>query len=887
MDLTRHTAAPEPVTAGEAATTTAAAVAGLFQGVLNQLKLPVDLAVDGLELEGVVIFPGAPGQPPGRVNVSLRGGQLGANREGLFTFAAQVGLTDPAAAVNALNVRGTLHAVMDTPRTLSRVALRLDAEAAGPALPQGVQLTADVSAARVPGGESYTLNVQSVGKRLVDLQAHYPENSARLGGVWKLDVRDTDVAPFALGRPLPSFEAVGAGMFETDTAFTTIHAAGRLKSSADRLAIFVPEFASIGALAVFGEFDLTLRGATTRIDKLVLNVNRPEPVLAVQSLQPFEFNPSTGELKVADPAADLLAIDVQGLPVRWLAPFVADYTLTGGQVRGELRAGAGAGGLVVRTQSPLLINGLSLAEAGRPLVSQLDLALQLSADYSPQGWQADLKELQVRSGGVDLLNFSARAGWLVGEPGLTKVTGRWSAALPALLQQPVLQDSAVLSKGTLQGEFTGSLGLRHKVQATLRLSDLAVPTGEPLPVVTADLRADVAEDGKVTFHLPLRFENQTKGRSSDLTLSGNLVAAGGTITTDARLGSEEIFIEDVQILAALAGAETPDAGPDAPEDKPFWSGLNGRLALALKKLHYNDQFEVSDVNGMVRITDGELKLDGIRAGVGEGGVAQVNGGLAFDGGSATPYALAADLAVTDFDPAPFFRAINPGQPATVEGRFQVTSKLTGRAASVADLAEDAQGDFQLTSRGGVFRGLPVSVASKVEGTSKLAAGVAAVGSLLGSVTGRKEYADIASKAQAVAELSRTLSAIPYDQLSLVLTRDDTLAAVLKDFTLISPEVRLTGAGEARPAPGAPLLEGALAMEFKLRARGHTADLFKYLGVLETQPDELGYTACNLPLRVAGTLGSPDTGELNRALTALAVEKSGAGDLLNRLLGGSK
>jgi hypothetical protein len=187
----------------------------------------------------------------------------------------------------------------------------------------------------------------------------------------------------------------------------------------------------------------------------------------------------------------------------------------------------------------------------------------------------------------------------------------------------------------------------------------------------------------------------------------------------------------------------------------------------------------------------------------------------------------------------------------------------------------------------VFHGLPVSVAGKVETTNRIASGVAAVGSLLGSMTGRKEYGDIASRAQAVSELSKTLSAIPYDQLSVIVVRDDTLAAVLKNFTLISPELRLTGVGEAGAKPGTSLLDGPLAMEFKLRARGRTAHLLKFLGALEAEPDELGYAACNLPLRIGGTLSQPDTGELNRALTNLAIDKSGAGELLNKLLGGGK
>ena len=893
LDLTqyvapgRESAAPGP-TAPEAAAT---AVALVFNGIFSQLKLPVDLAVDGVELDGDLVLPGPPGQAATRAHVTLTGGGLAAGREGRFVFSSRITLAGADTPVNALEVHGNMEAAMDTPRTFTRLAARFDALAAGPALKQEVQLTAEIVAARVSGGENYTLNVQSLGKRLVDLQANYPIDSARFGGVWKLDLRDTDLAPFALGRSLPAFEAVGAGMFETDTGFAVVHAAGRLQSSASRLAIFQPELDAIGVIGLFSEFDLTLHGGAVRVDRLTLNVTRPDPVLTVQSQQPFEFNHRTGELKVANPAADLLVINLQGVPVRWLAPFVQPYDLTGGMVRGEFAAGAAGGGLVLRARTPLRINGLALAESGRPLLANIDLEVDAAAEYSPHGWQLDLTSLKAGSGAAPWLTASGRAGRLAGKDQIIKATGRWTAFLPGLMQQPVALGSASLERGQCQGEFTASLGPSQELQARLRFEDLmATDRKVVLPTITAELRADTAPDGQTVFNLPLVFENQARSRRTDLALTGSLQVLPEGFNTEARVTSREIFLEDVQVLAALAGAPVPAPGTSAPgpvESRPFWSGLSGQLSLALKKLHYNDLFEVSDVQGTLRLERGALQFSGLRAGLGEEGAAAVSGGLRFEPKSDRPYTFAGDLDVKSFNPKPLLLALNPDQAATVDGNFDVVSQLTGRAANLEELAEATKGDFQLTSKGGLFHGLPVSVASRAESTSRIAAGVAAVGNLLGSVTGKKEYADIANKAQAVSELSKALASIPYDQLSVTVARDDSLTTVLKDFALISPELRLTGGGQATVPPGASLLDGPLTMEFKLRARGHAAHLFKYLGVLEAEPDELGYFACNLPLRVGGSIRAPDTSEINRTLTNLALEKSGAGDLLNKLLGGGK
>ncbi|MBX3750301.1 MAG: hypothetical protein KF897_09450 [Opitutaceae bacterium] len=868
----------------------AAAVALVFRGIFTDLRLPVDLAVDGVDLAGEVILPGPPGQAPTRAQVILQGGGLSGGREGAFTFAARFALAGEASPVRSLEVNGRLEATMDTPRTFTRLGARFDARAAGPALSSDVQLTAEVIAARVPGGENYALNVQSLGKRLVDLQANYPAESARFGGVWKLDVRDTDLAPFALGRPLPAFEAVGAGMFESDTAFNVVHAAGRLQSSASRLGIFRPELDVVGVVGLFSEFDLTLHQGAVRVDRLLLNVSRPEPVLAVQSQQAFEFRPRTGELKVADPAADLVVIRLQDLPVRWLAPFVQPYVLTGGALRGELTAGAAGGGLVVRTRTPLRLDGLGLADSQQPLLAHLDVEAEATAEYSPLGWQVDLAALRLGGGAAPWLTLAAKAGRRAGADQPTKATGHWNVQLPALLQQPVLLGTANLTGGRGQGDFTVSLGRHREVQASLRFDELAVPTGENLPTIAADLRADTAADGRTDFNLPIVISQPAHRRQSDLAAAGSLQVQGGDVAIEARVTSREVFLDDVQVLGAIAAAtaaSTADPGRASAAPRPFWAGMSGRIELALQKLHLLEGFEVTDVAGTVRLEAGALKVPELRVGLGQEGSAKVAGGLVFDPASSQPYVLDGDVSVRDFNPRPLFASLGSGQSATVDGRFDLNSHMTGRAATLPDVLGAAQGAIQLTSKGGVFHGLPVNVASKAESTSRIAAGVAAVGSLLGSVTGKKEYADIANRAQAVSEISRLLAAIPYDQLSVKVTRDDPQTARLEDFTLISPELRLTGDGRSAVEPGASILDGALAMEFKLRARGRAAHLLKYLGTLEGEPDVLGYTGCNLPLRIGGTLRAPDTSEINRTLTALAVEKSGAGDLLNKLLGGGK
>ncbi|MFM1851208.1 MAG: hypothetical protein RIS54_892 [Verrucomicrobiota bacterium] len=862
-------------------------VEALFQGVFAQLQLPVDFSLDGAVLEGTLILPGPVGEPPVAVKVNVVGGGLKAGGEGQFVIDARADFAVDSAPVSLLAFDGNLAAVMDSPRTFAKLGLNLNAQASGRMFPQGVQLSAEVAAARISGGENYTITLQSVGKRLLDVQANFPENSPRLGGVWRLDMRDTDVAPFVLGRPLPAFEAVGAGMFETDAALAEVHAAGRLKSTVQRLEAVIPGWVDLGTLTIYSEFDITQRDQQTRVEKLTFDVARPEPVLNLRALQPFEFDTGTGGLKVADPLAELLAIEARGLPAEWAEPFLDGIDLQGGLVNGRLVAAALDGGMTLRTTAPVRVTGLSVEQAHQLVLDQVDLSTELSAVYNPKGWQAALEKVDLSKRGQRLLSAALRIGVLHGSGQAVKATGRLEALLVPLGHQPLAAGLLALNSGGVVVDFSATASATHELQAKLLLKNLAV-SERALPDVGATLRASRDEQGIFRFSAPVVISHASPRRVSDLTLAGTveLAPSGGRI--EATFGGNESFVEDLQLLAlALASAPGADdsAGSAGKDDAPFWQGWTGTVSLAQKRLHYSEEFELRDVTGTVRFESGALHLDGLKAGAGESGTLNLQGAVKFEAAAAQPYDLHAAMTVKNFDSAPLFRALDPGRPPQVEGRFNLDSALVGRGRNPVELLGQTRGDARLSSAGGVFRLLSADVASKVEQAGKIVAVGAFIGNVAGALgKGGKDATSFASKAQAVSEFSRLLTAIAYDQLTVEVVRDEQLNTALRDFSLIAPEMRLTGAGTLTAVDGRDFLEQPLALGLKLKARGRTASALNFLHALAPEQDALGYAECTLPLKVGGTLLQPDTSELQGALLKLAAESSAAGDLLNRLLG---
>jgi len=856
------------------------AAPAVFSGIFSQLSIPVDLTLDGVVLAGDVLLPALPGHPAARASVTITGGGLAAGHPGQFDYTASIVFAGEDIAVSELKIRGTLGVVMGTPRTFTRFVASTEAEATGQKFPDGVRLAVDVSAAQSAAGESYALAVLSGTKQLAAIETSFAAGQSHLRGTWRIDMHDTDLAPFVLGRELPAFAAAGDGWFDLDATLTELNASGRLKATADRLAAVTPGLGVLGHVQLVADFDVTRRGQATRVDRLAVSITGAKPIATVQALQAFEFNLKTGELNVADPAKELLAIAFQGLPLAWAAPLLGaqGYALTGNELRGEFVASARNGGFALRPRGPLTIGNLSVAgEGGRPLLRAVDITLAASADYSPLGWQVELAPLAVGSNGASLFTLEAKAGQLSGKDQPVKTAGKWTAQLPALLGQPVFSRVAALTGGEARGDFAASLGAKREVQARLVLTKLSTAAAPSLPAVTAELRADLVGDGSATFNVPMRFEQS--GRISDLTFAGTFVPSAAGAAINSRLTSERLMIDDVlPFLLALATPAEPAgsaAGGSAGHSAAsFWDGLSGGCTLAVKQVAYGGQFQVTDLSGALRLEPEAFKLADVRAAFGPDSTMRLNGGITFTPAAPQPYALAADFVLENFDVAPLLRALNPGRPATVEGRFNLQSRLTGAGATLADLPDHTRGELRASSKGGVFRALSADLSDRIQKTQST---VTTIASLLGVVAD-----DYVNKTKIISDIAKSLAEIPFDQLSLTASRDASHNLQLKDFTLISPELRLGGSGVIRYAAGVPVLAQPLELSLNLGARGRMADLMKRAGLLDAQQDNLGYAAFSVPLRLGGTLAKVDTGKVRDALLNSALERSGLLDnLFNR------
>ncbi|MDR1284057.1 MAG: hypothetical protein LBK99_25065 [Opitutaceae bacterium] len=878
-----------------------------FDGLFSLLGLPVDLSVGSIECAGRVTVITAPGAGAGSAtkplvaDVALAGGNFSAGQTGKLTLSVVAEGVDVPGGAEKISFEGVLEARMPTARGFDSFLCNLAAQAGQESAM--VKVAALAAAAGKP--EAYSFSLETRGSTRVLVGARREPAAQVFEGDWLLDLGDADLAPYVAGVVLPKFAASGSGSFSYGFASGNATGSGRLLVRGN-LADFVPEMPRTDVV-VATEFDAALGGGVVRVEKFSASVSSGLPLVSVRAVQPFAVDLARGVVTAGDVSADLVRVDLAGVPLALVEPFLSNLNSisisgagSGFRVRGDPVRGAWVARLQgdsarVVTIDPLTVNLTEVSLDGRRVAAGLALSVDdLAASYSAGGWSASIGMITLRAAGAEAAQFTAgaRQAGATGAPVTFEAGGTVHPA--ALASQPLLAALEGVTAGMATFSARGTLSAAGELAArvSLALDDLrtrAAPAALPALALDADVSRTAA--GAFTVSAPLTLRNAAAGnRASDLTLKTTLTPApaGNALDVRAQITSNLFYIEDAQAFVALAPADISATSPSAalpaspappppatatPAAGPLWAGLTGEVTLALKRVVYSGELEIADVGGAIRFTPEALKIEAIKAFFSADSDLKLNGALTFDANRREAYALAADFVLNNFATAPWLLAFNPGQPAVLDTRLNVASKLTGAAPSPAGLVEGVWGDFSIASvGGGICRALSGDLADQVNKTGNIASTAV---SILSGVLGGKggKAAKAAETAQEVVTALRQIAAsfeeIKFDRFSLVASRDDNLNVVLRDVSLVSPELRLSGGGRLAFAEGVPLVRQALTLDVNLAGRGRLASWLDSAHLLGGAPDGEGYSPFFTPVVLGGSLEKVDSSALTRAIISKA------------------
>jgi hypothetical protein len=846
----------------------------VFRGILGGWELPYDVSLDGVDLEGDVLIAVSPDRGPVQVHVIIKGGGMAAGHEGAFTIDAEA--ADPWLRANSVAAHGRLVVAMKSPRTFNRVEITADLSAQGGWFQEGFAVSADFAAAQSAGEETCTFDLSRGGRHLATFLARYADATRRVSGDWKIDLRDADLAPFGLDRPLPAMAAAGDGHFDADASFAQVHVLGRLTAVASHLGVLAPSLDRLGETTLAAHFDLARSGQSIRVNDLDVSLAGAEPVAAVQLLQPFDFDAKTGELKVADPHGDWLKGSVKGFPLAWLSGLTGRFTFAGGDATGEFVLQAANGGFTLRPKSPLTATGVSVQSAGRTLGRNLDLSLSLLADYGPEGWQVQWSPFTVGSGGRHLATSEGTASRHGGADQPVAIAGTWNADLDALVSQPAIPGVAWITARSASGEFSANVGTAMNVDGKF-----TVVGHDPSHSVTGSVRADIDANGEVSLLVPVKI---TIGKNeSDLSAEGNWSGDETGDRINGRLTGENVLLDHLRLLAAplavaagTGGAQMPGSGPDRI---PFWGGCAGIVAVVFDHLTAGGQV-FDEVGGTFDFDHGSIHLTNGRGGLPHQKPVEVEGLLSFDATAESPYSLKATAALNEVEAASLFGAAQPERDPVIEGRFAVAGTLTGKGINLDDLVRHTQEEFRLTSTVGIVRLLKTTVADAIpEDPTPVSDAASTAGSAVGWLLGLKKGSGektVSKTTDAVLNFTSVVSEIGYDRFTLTAIRGYDRTIRLVDIAMTAPEERLTGSGQITYIPGVALGAQPFSAELKLGVRGDITDLVAKAGLPTSPKDDQGYRVLSQPLHFGGTLEHIDASAWRELLVKAATRQPEGG-----------
>jgi hypothetical protein len=890
LDLSHLPAAGDPAAPGAPGPPGAAAAAPLYQAqaeaaqkairalvaALHAWRLPCDVTLDGIELEGDVILAPSPDGSPVSAHLAIAGGGVAPGHMGDFQVSAEVHNTQ--LPVSPLSVQGDLFLTMDTPRTLSRIGIKTDLTSDASMRHGESALSVAFAASRGATGDAVSVDLARGDRAVANLVIRIGAGAPQYAGTWKVDLRDSEIAPLAPDQSLPSLAISGTGDFDADDAFGRIRAAGHLNVAAAHLGALEPRLDRLGAVTLDGSFEAIRSGDTIRVARLAASVAGSGPVAVVRILQPFELDARSRSVRPADPKGDWIDVSIRDLPLAWL-PFLADrLTLTGGSATGEFLLRAADGGIALRAKAPLAAANVSVLGAGRVLGQGLDLTLPLAADWNPKGWRWQLSPAVVTHAGHPVATIDIQGSRAASGDQPVAVTAKWSADLDALSATLASSAPPWMAGHSTTGEVTA------KVASSTELDGkISVEGHDPGHSVAISGHADLEDDGGVSFEGPVTITTGPNSSQVAVKATWNGDMLGGGI--DLSLSSDSVDLDHLRLLAAplstLAGVRLPGA-PEAPggaakDATPFWGNWNGHIDASFGKLTAGTA-EFNGAGGALYIKSGSIRLVGGHWMLPHTNMAKLDGTLTFDPRSASPYTLTGAANLNEVDVAPLFPGSGPDKVPGLEGRFSVAGTVAGSGASLGELIANTREEFHLSSTNGILRLLATSVADSIpEASTPVTDTLNSVGSAVGAFLGKRGELEngknpVSKTADAVISFTYEITEIGYDRIAITAVRSPDGSIRLAQFELTAPDEHLVGSGEIAAAPGRPLLSRPLGADLKFAFRGHAAELLAKAGALSASKDALGYALLGESIHLGGSVGHIDTSAWHDFLARAATRK---------------
>lgn len=451
-----------------------------FEGILNEIELPVPIYLTRARVEGEVLTPGA-GDEAVRSRFVLTGGGLAPGQEARFEIAGEVRDPAPAAAIAVLDLEGELTLQQSAEGAFEHIDLALQLHSTGGQLELQDRLRFDVVLAAVEDGETYFAEISRLqapgagGDPLLTINSRYRSRAREIGGTWRLWINEDHLLPFTANMELPAFWIQSSGEFSRGTVAAQTALAGQIELRAEHLGAVAEALRGLGGFSLDAQFEGEFGEEELRLDQLLAELRDQEgrTLLDLRNFEPVVYDREAEALIGAEEGASLLAVSLRGLPVEWASLFLQtedeqeEINVRGGSLNGQLLVTAEDGAIAFRMAEPLRSDSISVHSGPDLLLRDISLEASLSGVVRDGVVEALMDAFTISAGGQEMLLASARF-----HSGSEEATGRLEIDLPVLLAQPAFGETAG-SSGRFSAEFSAALAEGMQLTATGTLQDAA------------------------------------------------------------------------------------------------------------------------------------------------------------------------------------------------------------------------------------------------------------------------------------------------------------------------------------------------------------------------------------------------------------------------------
>ncbi len=648
-----------------------------------------------------------------------------------------------------------------------------------------------------------------------------------------------------------------------------------------RLSVLAPELAALQSVSVLSQADVRGEIHETGINANIRSLNNRigqgrQTWLALRSASPWSIQIRKGQTL---PEFENLQLELQlyDLPLQLARAFIPELQASATSSKGKFLLQSKGKGWILQNQEPLSFQQLSISWNKEPWLQGINASAVLNGSLdAQQQLQLQIPSLTVSEMRGDILILQSQlAAQLASE---TEIPWEFSASASANLamarNQPLLRTflenvMSGQSRINVKGRYQKQLQIEGSVEAqNLRNTSSTSPKS-----LSSSFQAQF-DPAQKSGQLQLPASLNANGQTSAITLNSRF-----QLPVEQRNGNIQIEIkgEEVQVADILDLVETfkpqPQTAvatptrpsltrsnspaqttvrktPSAPDQQAAWSGWDGKITLAAKKVILPNGDPLEGLQGVVNLSPNRAAVESLTGKL-QGAPASLQASIDFVPNTNNPYRTTGKVNIQNLNTSGFFK--NTQQPM-LSTRLNANGNIQGTSPTLTELIDTLQGKLIIEGGEGKFRAFA--------GKPMLNNVASAIGELGGLIFGNSDV--LPPELRALERLSSILSEIPFNEIRFEAVRGEDLDIQMKEIRITGNDIQLAGQGLITNQAGTPIMEQPLQMAFNMDLRGVTADIFQQAGLLKALPENTPvqqFRTLDFPMQLTGSLGKVDASHI--------------------------